>query len=184
MLHKIKEKILDVIDNGRVRHFSKTQLLNKDVSLICNNCVGGHIYHDLGLKFLSPTINLAIPGDEFVNFSLNLEMYLKQGELKFGGFSDGHPMGVLLVKGLPDIHLNFRHDFDFEKAKAKWIERSRRVNYRKLYFLLIRTFHDSKSFPWLDLEKESAKSFLRIDSTKKILVDSWEESFLNGGWFK
>ena len=32
--------------------------LDPDASIISNDCLGGMISHDLGLKFMSPTINL------------------------------------------------------------------------------------------------------------------------------
>ena len=41
-----------IIRNNRVKLFNQTPCI------IASNCNGGIIYHDLGLKFLSPTINL------------------------------------------------------------------------------------------------------------------------------
>lgn len=36
----------------------KQQLQNQTPCIISSNCIGGIIYHDLQLPFLSPTINL------------------------------------------------------------------------------------------------------------------------------
>ena len=38
----------------------KKRLENKDFSLLVGNCLGGYVYHQLGLPFTSPTINLMI----------------------------------------------------------------------------------------------------------------------------
>lgn len=58
------------------KHKSK-RLVNHDFSLFCNNCTGGVILHDLGLRFNSPTINLNIQPREFINFVNNLRDYMR-----------------------------------------------------------------------------------------------------------
>lgn len=53
------------------------QLKNRDFSIIAPNCIGGVIYHRLGMQFLSPTINLCIPDKkQYVRFAANLRHYL------------------------------------------------------------------------------------------------------------
>lgn len=51
----------------------RKRLKNKNFSLITNNCTGGFIYHDLGLRFNSPTINLFFYKDHFFTFLEHLE---------------------------------------------------------------------------------------------------------------
>ncbi len=41
-------------------------LRNKEFTLLSNNCNGGFIYHDLGLQFLSPTINMFFYHDHYL----------------------------------------------------------------------------------------------------------------------
>ena len=36
----------------------RARLVKEDISILCNNCTGGFILHDLGLRFDSPTINM------------------------------------------------------------------------------------------------------------------------------
>lgn len=38
----------------------RRRLRNSSPTIISNNCCAGFIYHDLGLKFNSPTINLTV----------------------------------------------------------------------------------------------------------------------------
>ena len=54
----------------------RKKIKNKNFTIISNNCTAGFIYHDLGLKFLTPTINLFIRTDEYITFANNLEYYL------------------------------------------------------------------------------------------------------------
>lgn len=55
---------------------NRSRLTNKNFSIICNNCVGGILYHELGLKFMSPTINLFIEAGEYISFLKKMEYYL------------------------------------------------------------------------------------------------------------
>lgn len=41
---------------------------NLDISIICNNCLGGFLYHDYKMKFNSPTINLFINAYDYNRF--------------------------------------------------------------------------------------------------------------------
>ena len=54
----------------------RNKYINHDVSIISMNCTGGILYHDLGLKFLSPTINLFFRAEDFIKFCENLDYYL------------------------------------------------------------------------------------------------------------
>lgn len=56
--------------------FQRKKLKNKTFSLFLSNCNGGIIYHDLGLQFKSPTINLWISPKDFIHFCENLREYL------------------------------------------------------------------------------------------------------------
>lgn len=76
MLYRIKKTLRE--------HWCKRthKLLNKDISIISMNCVGGCVYHDYGLRFMSPTINLSFSASDFVKFCENIEGYLAE-ELRF-----------------------------------------------------------------------------------------------------
>lgn len=49
---------------------------NKEFSLFAGDCMGGYIYHQLGLKFKSPTINLMILQPDFYKLVSDLEYYM------------------------------------------------------------------------------------------------------------
>ena len=60
----IKEKLRDVTNKiwdrnrKKINKKYRSELKNKDFTIFSCNCTGGVLYHDLGMKFLSPTINL------------------------------------------------------------------------------------------------------------------------------
>lgn len=48
----------------------QSKLRNRNISFLTPNCLGGILYHDLGLEFMSPTINLMMTQKDFVKFIL------------------------------------------------------------------------------------------------------------------
>ena len=64
------------IKNQRVIKAAKKMVLSEKFTLISQNCIGGVFYHDMGLPFQSPTINLYFKAADFIKFVLNLEDYL------------------------------------------------------------------------------------------------------------
>ena len=81
MLHKIIRKIrlfiwkknrirLDKKDRKRITDRAKT------TTIISMNCTGGIISHNLGLQFLSPTVNLYMKAEDFIKFCENLRYYM------------------------------------------------------------------------------------------------------------
>ena len=71
------------------------KLHNKDFSLITPNCIGGIIYHRLGVEFKSPTINLLFPDKkQYLKFALKLPQYLSE-DLKFTDNNSGGVSGCI-----------------------------------------------------------------------------------------
>lgn len=121
---------------ARARYLAdkRKRLKNKTPTILCNNCVGGMIYHDLGLQFCSPTINVLLKGDDFFKFAGNLSDYLACEMTQV--FEDGitYPMG-LLKRGDEEVRLHFMHAESFDEAKAQWVERASRVNMDNIYVI-------------------------------------------------
>lgn len=92
------------------------------------------VCHDLGLPFLSPTVNLYIPPTDFLRFANRLEEYLRCELTETQEEGIPYPVGLLQ---LPDesVRVCFMHYRSFEEAKAKWLERCRRVDPRSVYIV-------------------------------------------------
>lgn len=102
----------------------RKELANPNVSIISNNCTGGIISHDLGLRFLSPTVNLFMEANDFVKLCENLEYYLGVTQIEeVIDTTRNYPVGKL-----GDITLYFVHYKTFEEARKKWLERRKRVD--------------------------------------------------------
>lgn len=138
----MKERIVSLCDEmttilrhalGRIRRsrFQKTianmqkKLKAENFSIISQNCIGGMFYHDMGMQFLSPTIDLFFKEPDFVKFAMNLEHYLSC-ELQMR-WEETYPVGTL-----DDITVYFMHYDTCQEAKESWDRRKQRVNFEKI----------------------------------------------------
>ena len=97
-------------------------------SIISQNCIGGVLYHDMGMQFLSPTVNTFIKEPDFVKFVLNLRHYLSYDlQMRWG---EEYPIGRL-----DDIEIHFMHYGTCEDARESWERRKARINYDKIFVL-------------------------------------------------
>lgn len=128
-INKLRKVIYERIYKPRESAKYRARLKNKNFSIICNNYFGGMLYHDLGLKFLSPTVNLYFDMGDYIEFLENLGFYLNC-ELTNAG-SKEEIIGLLNNK----IKLHGVHYSSFDELKQKWEERRHRVNYDNLYII-------------------------------------------------
>ncbi len=132
-----KESKLFFWIDDRISQFFRRRLKNDNFTILCSNCVGGTLYHRLGKRFLTPTINMWLPQPDFVEFCIHLDYYLAQ-ELVFIKSDESFPVAQLVGNGadIPSITLNFNHDRIPEEASAKWNERKKRIVRDNLYIMM------------------------------------------------
>ena len=143
----------------------RNKLKNKDISILCQNCIGGVMLHDLGLQFQTPTINLYMSFGDFVVFLEHLNVFLGQ-EITFVNSERKYPKGVLFYDDnyeRKSISLYFPHDKDYEKINCDWQRRSKRVNYKNIY--IIATDRDG-------LTTDLLERFSELTFIHKILLSS------------
>ena len=128
---KTIKKIYRSILRLQLNKKNRNKLENTDVTIFCNNCTGGIIYHDLGLEFKSPTINLYFSASDFVEFCENLDFYLSEELIEINS-ERSYP-----VAKLGKITIFFVHYKNFEQAKKKWNERRSRINKNNMFFVMI-----------------------------------------------
>ena len=145
--YKVLRKLLRFVQRMRLR--------NKDFSIICQNCIGGVIYHNLGLPFLSPTINLWMEEKDFYRFAANLRHYLSQ-ELRFVSGIDATP-----TAWCDDVLIHFNHYHTEEEAANRWYERSKRVNYNNLFFICSDRWSSRKD---LQPTEEDIRSLAKVEA--------------------
>lgn len=132
MAGKIKAK-LQAIKAERIMKIHtkdvRNRIKNDNFSIICSNCIGGVIYHRLGKRFLSPTVNLWFDQNDFFKFVSDLKGYL-QKDLEFENETP-YP-----IAKLGDITIHFNHYHSEDEARACWIRRKERINFNNLYIIM------------------------------------------------
>ena len=108
---------------------------NSEVTIISTNCTGGILYHDLGLEFLSPTINLYFRAEDFLKFCENMNYYLSIDEMV--ECNDPSIIGSRQypIAYLGDLLIFLVHYDSVTEAQEKWNKRKRRMNYKKIVIL-------------------------------------------------
>lgn len=116
------------------RRRKRARLKNPGFSILATNCIGGVMYHDLGLEFLTPTVNLTISIRDLIKLAENPQWYMAQPLVELPN-PGGCPTALL-----EDIQVNFIHYNSFEEASEKWEERKRKINWDRL--VLVTTDRD------------------------------------------
>ena len=144
----------NVLFAGKINRFlrkginkrNQKRLENKEFSLLCNNCNGGIITHDLGQQFRSPTVNLFFIEDHFIRFCENFDYYIAQPLVPCE--APQHKPGFdYPVCNLGDLELHFMHYGSFAQAKEKWDSRKTRLNRENLFVMW--TFFGGTDEAWL-----------------------------------
>lgn len=153
--------------------FRRMTLRNHDFTIICNNCIGGCVYHDFHAEFLSPTINLYIPFPDFITFLKNIKEALEAPVENIGIDSNGTPRGRIKILG-GGITLVFLHYKDFEEANDAWERRKSRINWNNLFIVLVErdgcTLNDLREFNSLPFEHKIAFTYRKYDDIDNSFV--------------
>ena len=106
-------------------------LNNTDITIISNNCIGGCLYSDFGLKFKSPFIYLFMESDDFIKICNDLKYYLGLPLLFCPSASTfNYPIGQL-----GDVTVHFFHYKSEAEALNSWKKRVARINYDNLFVI-------------------------------------------------
>lgn len=104
---------------------------NDTMTFLCPNCIGGILFHDLGLKFQSPTVNLMMLQTDFLKFVMNLDYYLS---LEFEFYT--HTEHVFPCARLGDIDVHFTHYHSQKEALLKWEDRVKRIDKDNMFVFI------------------------------------------------
>ena len=155
---------------------------NKKITIISQNCVGGMIYHELKMKFYSPTINMFIENENFLKLCLNPQKYFSTDAIPFiESYVDKIDSSIQypIIK-VNDIELCCLHYKNCRDACDDWNRRRKRINFKKICIIANTwNFHDnyelinklsSVKYPiviFTDLEKyKNVKNFIYLDNEK------------------
>lgn len=127
LLPRLNGRIQRQLQEKRIASIRK-KLRANHFSIISQNCIAGVFYHDMGLPFLSPTINTFIKEPDFVRMVRNLQYYMDR-ELVMR-WEEEYPVGIL-----DDIEIHFMHYSTCQEAAAAWMRRKERIQYDKILIL-------------------------------------------------
>lgn len=137
----------------------RNRLTNPAPTIIANNCFGSFIYHNLGLRFNSPTINLFFHDADFVMFVKDLRGYLNAELVNTPDPERNYPVGTLEYNG-KKVTVYFMHYSGFEEAKEKWDMRKARVDFANISVIL-QTVHPAQ---------QVEKAFFELPYENKVLI--------------
>ena len=133
-LIKHKEDKYRIFDNGIESNLNlylklnKERLINKDFTIISNDCWGAYVYTYLGIKYNSPFVWLWLSSVDFIKLAKNFKEYM-ECKLRFIETDLPHPVGML-----DDITLYFNHYKTEKDALECFEKRNERINYDNLFF--------------------------------------------------
>ena len=130
MIKKIYGRLRNAIwkrNRKKINRMNMRRLTNPNVSILSMNCTGGILYHDLGLRFLSPTINLYMTAEDFIKFCENLPYYLSLDAMTECTDPRVIEDRKYPVARLGDLTLFLVHYASVAQAQQKWNERKQRI---------------------------------------------------------
>lgn len=147
----------------------RKKLKNKDFTIFSQNCIGGIMYHDLGHKFCSPTVNMLFTAKDFIKFMKNVHWYLEQ-EIVFTELRNSHPIGML-----GDIEILFIHYHSYEEVLRAWNDRIKRINWDNVFVICCDEgldHNDMKDFDNLPYENKILFVHKNVDGIKSAVTAS------------
>lgn len=113
------------------------KIINQDLTIIAQNCIGGVIYSDHHMAFRSPTVNMFIEGENFIKLVENLEYYLSlPAEPVNDCFVDlRDPVYRYPKIKIGDIELCCQHYANCAEAIEDWERRKQRVNFDRVFVI-------------------------------------------------
>lgn len=166
-----KKKVHSVVNLLNRFSLKKHRFQNrkKQITIISRDCVGGMLYNQYGLQFLSPTINLFFTPEDFNWFCLHLKEYINGTVIEKENNEQAYPVGLLHAadENLKELTINFMHYNNFDEALKKWEERKKRIKWDSIF--IVSTFCyplETDTF-----STELVNSFNAIKYKKVILVD-------------
>lgn len=107
----------------------RSTLKNTDFTIFSQNCIGGIMYHDLGIQFQSPTINMLFTPKDFIKFMENIHYYLEQ-DIIFLQTDKPYP-----IEKLGDILIKFLHYHSEDEVISAWNKRKERINWNNVFVI-------------------------------------------------
>ena len=166
LLKKTRLKVRDLLVNNN----NKKILKNQGFTIIASDCIGGVLYHDLGMEFFSPTINMFFSASDYIKFLSDMPGYIEAEMEDITQTKDEWP-----VARLKDITLQLVHYKSVQEAQDAWSRRAKRINYDNMYIV----FSDRNGFSEDDIKAFTKMNYKNMVCfvSKKDLADRYNKCF-------
>ena len=107
------------------------------LTILSNNCWGGHVYRYFGIPYNSPTVGMYFYADDYIKFLKNIKYYLNEKmqmikaeeSIHYEDLKKNHKNSLLKPIGrICDVEIVFLHCQSDEEALTKWNRRKERMN--------------------------------------------------------
>ena len=136
-------------------------LKEKTPTIFSPNCWGGLTYHQLGLPFMSPLINMWEDHDDYLRLLEDPHYYMSL-EPVFLETCDNKMAPPYPVVMLGDVKVRMNHYRDYAEAMECWHRRVKRIKWDDLFVML-----------W-DEDPLRVERFLSLPFDKKVCFVPWE----------
>ena len=146
------------------------QLQRSRLSIFSINCFGGHIYHFLGLPFLSPFVNLYLDNEDFIKFLRAPRIYLEERLFYQGQKFDSKKTFEFPVATLGNLSIYMMHYKNFEESVEMWERRKHRINWYNIFAVM-----------WTE-NQEDLEKFDELPYGKKVCFVPFKSN-LDSAWY-
>jgi uncharacterized protein (DUF1919 family) len=111
------------------------------LTIISNNCWGGHVYRYFGIQYNSPTVGMYFYAEDYIKFLSNLKYYLgvdmkmisPSESIHYEDLKKNHQESLDKPIGrIDDVEIVFLHCHSNEEALTKWNRRKARMDLNNL----------------------------------------------------
>ncbi len=157
----LKDLIHKTVSFLRERYLKRLRkrLKNPAPTVFADTCIGGVIYHNLGLKFTSPTINMWISKSDFLTFLYDLRGFLSVDMTEVTDSGCSYPVGELSYGG-KTVRLYGNHYKTFAELRQKWNERKERVDYDNVFVIMLNA----------EITREEIERFEALPYENKLMI--------------
>ncbi len=155
------------------------RLKDSRCSILSNFCLGGIVSDQLGLEFLSPTVNMVCLGEEFIKFVNNFEEYLSVDMVEYKDetyIPRTRGTETFMGKGLVrDVTWYFRHSRQPAADVKKWNERRHRVNPDNIAVMMVLFTRDEvELFEKIPVKKKLGLFFEPTEYEDILYIPGWD----------
>ena len=163
-------------------HFeSYLKVKNESFSILSNNCLAGVIYKELGLKSLTPTINMNCFGMDYIEFLSNYEYYCSQEIRAYTTkeyienpnlYHNFVPRGIINDK----ITFYFTHYKNEDEGIAVWKKGTEQMNCQNVVALAaLQSDEEAYAFDKLPIKRKLGFYYKNLGLDNVVYVDEWND---------